>query len=201
MTGKLTDKQQAVLNYITESLDGRGIPPTLREIRDNFGYSSLSSPRHHLKELAAKGYINLINSVSRGIELLKKSAGIPILGRISAGHPAEAIQSPEGYLNLADTFVGDSTLFCLKVHGDSMKGVGIMEDDLVIVKYQTTAEDGDIVVAMESDEALVKRFLRKGDKAILHAENPDYPDIVMQDGSIAGKVVGVVRKYGYNPVY
>lgn len=127
--------------------------------------------------------------------------GIPILGSISAGHPAEALNSPDGYLNLAETFVGDSTLYCLKVTGDSMKDAGIMEDDLVIVKYQTTAASGDIVVAMEADEALVKRFIREGKKAILKAENPDYDDIVMEDGAIAGKVVGVVRKYGYNPVY
>lgn len=198
---KLTVKQKKVLEFITLRINEGRIPPTLREIMDYFKFSSLASPRHHLKELAKKGYINLKRSLSRGIELLLPSYAIPVLGEISAGKPIEAIENIEGYLNLVNAFSGSRPLFCLRIKGDSMDGAGIMEGDLVIVRKQNDAESGQIVAALIDDEALVKRLKKKQGKAILRAENPAYPDVDLKDGRILGKIVGVVRNYEQVPIY
>ncbi|MFC2061321.1 transcriptional repressor LexA [Elusimicrobiota bacterium] len=202
MHERLTNKQKKVLEFITEKITGDGIPPTLREIRDEFGFSSLASPRHYLKVLAEKGYINLRNRVSRGIELLfSPPEGIPVLGQISAGNPFEAVEDAQGYLDLSKSFSRYKELFCLKVKGNSMEGAGILEGDLVIVKKQSGADPGQIVVALIDEEALVKRLKKKDKKFVLRAENPDYQDIDLKGSRIIGKVMGVFRNYGAIPVY
>jgi repressor LexA len=201
MFEELTSKQKNVFDFITDSVRGRGIPPTLREIRDHLGFTSLASPRHHLKELARKGYIKLNRSISRGIELAVPLMSIPVLGEISAGQPAEVFENVEGYLDLINAFGTKRPLFSLRVKGDSMEGAGIMEGDMVIVRRQPSAEPGQIVVAMAEGEALVKRLIRKGEKFLLRAENPAYPDISVIDTGILGKVVGVLRNYEQVQLY
>ncbi|MFH1414596.1 MAG: transcriptional repressor LexA [Elusimicrobiota bacterium] len=201
MNNDLTEKQQNVLEFIVSNINDTSIPPTLREIRDHFGFSSLASPRHHLRELSKKGYINLKRSVSRGIELLVSPYAIPVLGEISAGRPVEAFENIEGYLDLVNAFAGKRPLFCLRIKGDSMEGAGIMEGDLVIVRKQETAESGQIVAALLDDEALVKRLYKKNGRLFLKAENPDYPELELNGGRILGKVVGVVRNYEQIPLY
>jgi repressor LexA len=193
----LTKKQEEVLEFITSQINEAGIPPTIREIMKYFGFSSMRSVQDHLKALANKGYINLRKSVSRGIELLTSPYAIPILGQISAGLPVESIENVEGYLDLVNKFTGKRPLFALRVKGDSMEGAGIMEDDMVIVRKQPTAEPGAIVAALVDGEALVKTLKKERDKFVLRAENPNYDDVeLIEDSSILGKVVGVVRDYG-----
>jgi repressor LexA len=198
MKNKLTRMQKRVLNFISSCIRKDGIPPTLREIRDHLGLSSLASPRHHLKKLAEKGYIKLKSSASRGIELM---TGIPVLGEISAGFPLEALENVEGYFNISRTFPEAEDIFCLRVKGDSMEGAGIMDGDLVIVKKQSAAESGQIVVALSAGEALVKRLVRRGCGFILKAENPSYEDINVREASIIGRVTGVIRSYDKIQLY
>ncbi len=198
MNETLTKKQEEVLGFITDQINGDGIPPTIREIMGYFEFSSMRSAQDHLKALARKGYIKLRGSVSRGIELLVSPYAIPIIGEISAGLPVEAIENVEGYLDLVNKFTNRRPLFCLRVKGDSMEGAGIMEDDLVVVRKQPTAELGDVVAALIDGEALVKTLKKVGNKLVLRAENPVYTDIELKGDvvSIIGKVVGVVRDYG-----
>lgn len=198
---KLSRAQKDILSYIRRETESSGIPPTLRMIREKFNYSSLSSPRHHLKILAEKGYINLIKGISRGIELL--DTGVPLLGEISAGYPVDAEENMEGYLDIKRYLSGESSLFCLRVRGDSMSGAGIMDGDIVFVRKQRAVRDGDIVAALIAGEALVKRFkISEEGLAVLKAENPSYPDISTgKDTLVIGKVTGVFRGYEQLPLY
>ncbi|MFW6134640.1 MAG: transcriptional repressor LexA [Elusimicrobiota bacterium] len=195
MIKEISKRQKQILDFLISEIDKNGIPPSLREIRDHFGFSSLSSPRYHLRKLARKGYINLKGSISRGIEIPDFEKGIPVLGNISAGLPLEAVENIEGHLDLSRIFKEKKNLFCLKIKGDSMEGAGIMDGDIIIVRKQPRANNGDIVVAIFQDEALVKRLVKKRKKMFLTAENPNYPDIELKRARILGKVTGVLRDY------
>ena len=192
---ELTRKQKKVLDFIVEQIRFSGSPPTRREIVKHFGFSSPGSPRVHLNALARKGYIRLKKGISRGIELLTPVFGIPILGRTSAGKPIEAIENIEDYLDLSKIFLKEENLFALKVKGDSMEGEGIKEGDLAIVKKQPLANNGDIVVALIEDEALIKKFYKDKNVVRLEAANPKYQPILTQKAEIIGKVVSILRNY------
>ena len=196
MPENLTPKQRQVLNFILDRLRTVGYPPTIREIAEHFGFSSTGSPRVHLKALAKKGYLRLNPQISRGIEVLARAIGIPIVGRVKAGGPDLAVEDVEGYLNLSRVFPPQETLFALRVRGDSMVGMGIMDGDLAIVRRQPSAEEGEIVVALVGEEATVKRFFREPQGVRLEPANPAYEPIVSKDVIIVGKVIGVVRGYG-----
>jgi len=191
---ELTKKQKRVLDFIVEQIRLNGSPPTIREIGKHFGFSALEGPRVHLRALAKKGYIRLKKGISRGIELLVPAFGIPILGRISAGKPSEAIENIEGYIDLSRIFK-EKNLFALKVKGDSMEGEGIKEGDLAIVRKQSLANNGDIVVALIEDEALVKKFYKDKNGIRLEAGNPKYSPILTQKAEIIGKVIKILRDY------
>ncbi len=197
---ELTAKQKQVLDFIVSRVRESGIPPTLREISEYFGFSSLASPRHHLDALDSKGYISLKKGASRGIELKFPAGGIPVLGDISAGDPRRAFENIEGYLNPQFLSAGGD-LFCLRVKGDSMSGAGIMQGDIVVVRKQSSADTGSIVAAVIEDEALVKKLKKRGKETVLAAENPAYPDISVKNARVLGKVVGVVRDYEQIWVY
>ena len=190
---KLTPKQKKVLEFIISEISLSGMPPTLRRIRDHFGLSSLSSPRHYLRELAEKGYINLVKGASRGIEAV--SRGVPLLGEVSAGLPVDSEENIDGYLDMSRAFSGRN-VFCLRIRGESMSGAGIIDGDIVIVRKQAHAADGDIVAALVDGEALIKRLRKKNRRYYLCAEHPAYGEIRIESGSaVLGKVVGVFRDY------
>lgn len=196
MSENLTPKQRRVLDFILERLHTVGSPPTIREIARHFGFSSTGSPRVHLRALAKKGYLRLNPQISRGIEVLARAIGIPIVGRVKAGGPELAVEDVEGYLDLSRLFPGEESLFALRVKGDSMVGMGIMDGDLVIVRRQPSAKEGEIVVALIGEEATVKRFFKESEGVRLEPANPAYEPIVSRDAIIVGRVVGLIRGYG-----
>ena len=195
MREKLTPKQRQVLNFILERLHTMGSPPTIREIARHFGFSSTGSPRVHLRALARKGYLRLNPQISRGIEVLAQAIGIPIVGRVKAGGLELAVEDVEGYLDLSRVFPYEETIFALRVRGDSMVGAGIMDGDLAIVRRQSLAEEGEIVVALIGEEATVKRFFKEPQGIRLEPANPAYEPILSKDAIIVGKVIGLIRGY------
>ncbi len=196
MPENLTPKQSKVLDFILERLHTVGAPPTIREIAQHFDFSSTGSPRVHLRALARKGYLRLNPQISRGIEVLARATGIPIVGRVRAGSPELAVEDIEDYLDLSRVFPREETIFALRVKGDSMVGAGMVEGDLAIVNRQPIAGEGEIVVALIGEEATVKRFFKEPRGVRLEPANPAYEPIVSKDATIVGKVIGLVRGYG-----
>ena len=212
--------QQKILQFIREFLDDKQMPPTLREIQEHMGFGAIGTVQYHLKNLAAGGLIEIKPRLSRGITLTQRAIGIPIIGRVPAGPAQLAFEQVEGYLSsihgeeqaVAHPWVSSSKtppgtketphadtrgLFALRVKGDSMEGAGILDGDLVIVRPQNSAKNGDIVVARTSqDEATVKRLVRKPGIIHLAPENAKYKPIPVDENTeIVGKVIRVVRHY------
>ena len=214
MKKQLTERQEAILNFIKQFREESGYPPTLREIGKKFGISSTFGVKRHLDALQKKGYLNIESNASRGISFMKedpadiqesqtvleKSQGfgrIPLIGRVAAGSPILAVENIEGSIVIDSSFLKKSEdCFALRVKGDSMVNAGIFEKDLVIVHPQKSANNGEIVVALLDDEATVKRLELKGNKVRLLPENDNYSPIEIRgdkEFSLVGKVVGVVR--------
>lgn len=194
---KLTDKQRDVLKYIYQSIRQKRLPPTIREIAREFGFSSTGTVRDYLKALVTKGYIKITANKSRAIELISDAIfSIPIMGKVQAGLPALAVEEIEGYLNLDSLMFSDESTFALKVRGDSMIDAGIMPDDLVLVRKQSMAQTGETIVALVEDEATVKYLGKKQGRYFLEPANPKYQPIPVDERvSIIGKVISVVRRY------
>jgi repressor LexA len=172
------------------------MPPTIREIAEEFGFSSTGTVRDYLKALVDKGYIKISEGKARAIELVKEAFRVPILGAVAAGNPSLAVEDIEGYVELEDLFFSDADIFALRVKGDSMIDVGIMPDDLVLVRRQQAAEINDIVVALIGEEATVKRLVKEGKNFFLQPANSLYEPIpVNEDVILAGKVITSIRKY------
>lgn len=195
MRGTLTSKQKEVLEFVRRRVIEERLPPTLREIAVRFGFSSTGTVRDHLEALARKGYLRLARKKARAIELDRRLLGIPICGRVAAGEPRLAEQDIEGYLEAYRPSQGEE-LFCLRVKGDSMKDAGIIEGDLVVVRRQSGANPGEIVVALVDDEATVKTLRKQGGKYFLFPANERYKPLLFRGSTkVLGKVVSVVRKY------
>jgi repressor LexA len=212
MKNKLTDRQEDILIFIQQFTAENGYPPTLREIGKHFQIASTFGVKRHLEALVKKGYINIESNASRGISFIKKNSDefvdrsyfndnlflkIPIVGRVAAGLPINAIENMEGSLVIDPSFLKKAEdAFALRVKGDSMINAGINEGDLVVVSPKEQARNGDIVVAMLNDEATVKRFELKDNGIKLIAENNAYAPIEIKDEDdfkLIGKVKGVVR--------
>ncbi len=201
MRKKLTNRQQEILDFIKRYTEGAGYPPTVREIGGAFSMSEKGA-FDHLRAIEKKGYIKRNPRKPRAIEILDFVAArhhqditvVPIVGKIAAGTPLLAEQNIEGTLPLPKQMVGDDNAFALRVKGDSMINAGIFNGDFVIVKGQSAAEQGDIVVALLEDEATVKRFYLEDDGIRLQPENPTIPPIVTKDVVILGKVIGLFRR-------
>jgi repressor LexA len=199
--------QEKILQFIREFLDEHQMPPTLREIQEHMGFSAIGTIQYHLKALADGGMIDVKPRLSRGISLTQRAVGIPIIGRVPAGPAQLAFEQVEGYVSSVHGEekatepkpVADTTrnLFALRVRGDSMIGAGIFEGDLVIVRPQNSAKNGDIVVArINHEEATVKRLVRKPGIIHLAPENAKYKPIPVDENTeIIGKVIRVVRHY------
>jgi len=202
MAAPLTPTQRRVLDFLREFVERHRFAPTAAEIAGRFGIA-VKNGFYYLELLARKGYIRRKRHHPRRIEfvgenLSRSAVRVPVLGRVPAGGPREAIEEVEGELLLDSGLVGDGEVFSLRVKGDSMTGAHICDGDHVLVRSQARAEEGEIVVAVIDGEATVKRFRRWRGKVRLEAANPAYPPIVVPAGApsfrIAGKVVGVYRK-------
>lgn len=197
-TIKLTDKQRDVLKFIYRRIKEANLPPTIREIAEEFGFSSTGTVRDYLRALVKKGYIKIEEGKSRAIELVKASLfSLPILGKVQAGLPTLAVEEIEGYLDLDSLVFSDNDTFALRVRGDSMINAGIFSDDLVLVRRQKIAQTGEIVVALVgSEEATVKYLRKRSNGYFLDPANPRYEPIpVNEDVAIVGKVISVVRRF------
>ncbi len=198
----LNDRAREILSFIQRFARENGYPPTIREIGEAFSISSTNGVRYYLNRLEQEGHLKRSGKISRGIELVgrqRKAAGIPILGRVAAGQPILAEEQIEAHLEPGDLFGDPAGLFALRVRGDSMIEAGIMQDDYVIVRHQSTASAGEIIVALLGDEATVKYYQPKRGRIELVAANPNYEPIQVTDGSafrIAGVVRGVIRTVG-----
>ena len=195
---KLTARQQQVLDVIRDYVADTGYPPTRADIARELGFKSANAAEEHLRALARKGAIEMIAGASRGIRL-NESSGLPIIGRVAAGSPILATEHIEDHCELAAGFFSPSADYLLRVSGDSMKDVGILDGDLLAVNNTQTARDGQIVVARIEDEVTVKRLKRSGQHTLkLLPENPDYDPIVIDlrqtEVSIEGVSVGVIRQ-------
>lgn len=203
---KLTPRQQQILNFINKEVKEKNYPPSVREICDYVGLNSSSTVHSHLKALERKGYIKRAPTKPRAIELLgtyavnmpdKESRLVPLVGQVTAGLPVLAQENIEDYFALPEGMIKGDTVFMLRVKGDSMKDAGILNQDYVIVRQQSSAENGEIVVALLNDEATVKKFYRETDRIVLKPANEDYQDIVGKDNiTILGKVIGLLRLCG-----
>jgi repressor LexA len=192
----LTNKQQEVLMFIRKAIRN-GLPPTIREIASEFGFSSTGTVRDYLKALSTKGYLLLEEKKSRAIELTEKAMlMIPILGAVPAGVPVLSVENVEDYFNVDKLFSQKDELFFLRVKGDSMIDAGIMPDDLVLVKKQPCAQNKDIVVCRVDGEVTVKILRSRENKFFLEPANKNYSIIALNERSqIIGKVITAVRQY------
>ncbi len=203
MKRQLTKRQTQVLQAIVNYFNEKGFMPSIRDLQGILGISSLRGVTIHLDALVKKGWIER-ERTSRSIRLLNsdtsaKSRQIPLLGSIRAGEPIFAQNSIETYISFPDTIIASNVedLFALNVKGDSMMGDGILDGDIIIVRSQPIADDGEIVAALIEDEATVKRLDKRSKPMRLIASNPSYKPIELSNGNtrILGKVIGLIRSY------
>ncbi|MDD4624058.1 MAG: transcriptional repressor LexA [Bacilli bacterium] len=203
---KLTKRQEDIIQFIKKYIVSNGYPPTVREIGSSLGLSSPATIHSHLSNLEDKGYIKKDDKKNRAIELLidnefiKKDESIvsvPLLGKITAGNPIEAIHNPNEYFSLPAYMIPTrKEVFTLKVSGESMIEAGIFDNDIVIVERTNDAKNGDIVVAMTNEnEVTLKRFYKEKTYIRLHPENKVMEDIILDDVTILGKAIGLYRKF------
>ena len=192
----LNEKQQRVLAFVKERL-GDGIPPTVREICDACGIKSTSTVHAYLKRLEEEGYIDRMDGLNRAIRLPGESVTrVPLLGKVTAGLPILAVEEVEDYVPFSGgSQYGAGELFALRVTGTSMINAGILDRDVVIVRRTSTAQNGDVVVALIGDEATVKRIYIEKDHIRLQPENPEYEPIIVKEVSVLGKVISLVRYF------
>jgi repressor LexA len=198
----LTRRQQEIFDFIKRYTEKNGYPPTVRDIGTAIGLASPSTVHAHLDNLQKLGLLRRDPTKPRAMELLDRAttrsreavaSGLPLLGQVAAGQPILADENVEEHIETPACAGGDSGDYLLRVRGQSMQKIGIMDGDLVVVKRQETARDGEIVVALVDQEATVKRFFREGDHVRLQPENDDMEPILVRDVSVVGRVVGVMR--------
>lgn len=203
MQEKLTAKQRLVLDYLKAVIRKQGYPPTVREVCDAVGLSSTSTVHAHLETLERKGYIRRSKAKNRSTEILEEDfyqntrelVNVPIVGRVAAGIPILAEENIEDTFPIPIDYIKNDTCFMLHVKGESMCEDGIFDGDLVLVRQQATAKDGDIVIALLDDTATVKKFSREGEKIRLSPANAYFDPIIVDDCTILGKVIGLYRRY------
>lgn len=200
-SGRITKKQQQILDYIKSQILEKGYPPAVREICEAVGLKSTSSVHSHLETLEKNGYIRRDPTKPRAIEICDESfqavrcetTSLPIVGQVAAGQPILAEQNIESYFPVPAENVPQGQSFVLKVHGSSMINAGILDGDYIFVNVCQTAENGEIVVALIDDSATVKRFYKEKDHIRLQPENDEMDPIIVPDCQILGKVFGVYR--------
>lgn len=195
----LTKKQKEVLDYITGYVREFGFSPTQKEIQENFGFKSLGSVQDYIKYLTNGGYLMNDSHSVRGLmpsTVQQNSEDIPLLGSIAAGTPIEAIENSD-VISVPVHMLGRGQHYALKVKGESMIEAGILNGDVAIIKHQTQADNGDIVVAVVDNETTLKRYFKKPKQIELHPENKSMKPIVIKDKEceIRGLLVGLIRTY------
>ncbi|KAB0669046.1 transcriptional repressor LexA [Oryzomonas sagensis] len=197
---ELTDRQQEVLDYITNYQAEHGSSPTLREISACIGTAGTAAAMHHLGALEKKGYIQLRKGSSRGIVLSQAppaTISLPIVGRIRAGMLQPAIEDITGHLAVDRNLVKGEGCYFLKVEGDSMINKGILHGDIAMIRPQQVATNGEVVAVMVDGDATLKQFFKEPDRILLQPANPNYDPIVIRPGegevSIVGKMIGLFR--------
>ena len=200
--GKISPKQTEILEYIKSEIINRGFPPAVREICEAVNLKSTSSVHSHLETLERNGYIRRDPTKPRAIEIVddnfnltrRELVNVPVVGRVAAGEPILAVENVENYFPIPAEFMPNSQTFMLNVQGESMINAGILDGDQILVQQQSTAENGDIVVALIDDSATVKTFYKEDGYYRLQPENDTMePIIVKDDLKILGKVIGVFR--------
>ena len=197
----ITKKQEEILNYIKDEILERGFPPAVREICQAVGLKSTSSVHSHLESLEKNGYIRRDPTKPRAIEILDESfnmlrremVNVPVVGTVAAGQPILAEQNIDSYFPIPSEYMPNEQSFILKVKGESMINAGILDGDSVLVMQQTTARNGDIVVALIEDSATVKTYYKENGHYRLQPENDTMDPIIVDDCKILGKVFGVFR--------
>ena len=199
--GKISPKQQEILEYIKSQILERGFPPAVRDICEAVHLKSTSSVHSHLETLEKNGYIRRDPTKPRAIEILDESfnftrremVNVPMVGRVAAGEPLLAEQNVENYFPIPMEFMPNNQTFMLRVKGDSMINIGIFDGDLVLVEQRQTARNGEVIVALVEDGATVKRFFKEEGVFRLQPENDALGPIIVKEVQILGKVIGVFR--------
>ncbi|MCA2015395.1 transcriptional repressor LexA [Vibrio tritonius] len=201
----LTPRQQEVFDLIKSKIDETGMPPTRAEIARELGFRSANAAEEHLKALARKQAIEIVPGASRGIRILLESSandssdssGLPLIGQVAAGEPILAQEHVEAHYQVDPNMFRPNADFLLRVHGESMKNIGIMDGDLLAVHKTQDVRNGQVVVARVEDDVTVKRLERNGSTVLLHAENDDFSpievDLTCQQLTIEGIAVGIIR--------
>ena len=202
--GKITPKQQEILDFIKQEIISRGYPPAVREICEAVSLKSTSSVHSHLETLEKNGYIRRDPTKPRAIEIVddqfnltrRETVNVPIIGTVAAGQPILAAENIENYFPIPSEYMPNRQSFMLRVKRTSMINIGINDGDLVLVQQQKDAENGDIVVALLDDSATVKTFYREKGHVRLQPENDSMDPIIVEDQlEILGKVFGVFRLF------
>lgn len=198
---ELSAKQQQILSYLKSEVQKKGYPPSVREICQAVGLKSTSTVHAHLSRLEKKGYIRRNPTKPRAIEILdqtdkKDVVEVPIVGTITAGTPILAVQNIEDTFPLPVNFLNyDTDVFMLRVKGESMIEAGIFDRDFILVRQQSSADNGDIIVALLEDSATVKTYYKEKDYIRLQPENATMSPIITKDVKVLGKVIGLFRKF------
>jgi repressor LexA len=196
----LTKRQQQIYDLIKDKIKETGMPPTRAEIANFFGFKSANAAEEHLKALAKKGYIEMLAGTSRGIRLVEEllePEGLPLIGRVAAGEPILAQEHVEEHYKMDGNLFHPAADYLLRVNGESMKNIGIMDGDLLAVHQTTDVQNGQVIVARVEEDVTVKRFKREGNLVYLHPENEDFEpikvDLTHQQFNVEGIAVGIIR--------
>ena len=199
--GKISNKQREILEYIKQEILNKGYPPAVREICEAVDLKSTSSVHSHLETLEKNGYIRRDPTKPRAIEIIddnfnltrREVVNVPLIGRVAAGQPLLAVENIETYFPIPAEFMPNAEAFMLKVKGESMINAGIFDGDQILVERQSTAQNGDMVVALVDDSATVKTFYKEDGHYRLRPENDTMEPIIVDECLILGKVFGVMR--------
>ncbi len=193
----LTQRQKEILEFVSGYIKEKGMSPSYDEIRDKFGLSALSTVHEHITELVEKGFLRRDERKERGLYLPAKRQQyieVPLIGAIACGKPIEAIEIPDEFIKVAREDSLRGNIYALKARGDSMIQEGIFDGDLIIVKKQSTAENGDTVVAIIDDnQATLKKYYQEKEKIRLQPANPEFAPIYRTEVEIRGVVVKIIR--------
>ena len=199
--GKISTKQREILEYIKQEILNKGYPPAVREICEAVDLKSTSSVHSHLETLEKNGYIRRDPTKPRAIEIIddnfnltrREVVNVPLIGQVAAGQPLLAVENITSYFPIPAEFIPKEEVFMLNVKGESMVNAGIYDGDQIIVKQQSTASNGEIVVALVDDSATVKRFYKENGHIRLQPENDFMEPIIVDSCEIIGKVIGLIR--------
>ena len=199
--GRITAKQSEILEYIKNQIVNKGYPPSVRDICEAVHLKSTSSVHAHLETLEKNGYIRRDPTKPRAIEIIddnfnltrREVVNVPLIGQVAAGQPILAVENITNYFPIPAEFLNNSETFMLNVKGDSMINTGIYDGDMIIVRRQQTADNGEVIVALVDDSATVKRFYKEDGHYRLQPENDFMDPIIVDNVEIVGKVIGLIR--------